>query len=422
MDSRMGIVEEEGVGQDRVRGPASGRHRRCTGPGVVLAATVLLALVAASCSTPPAPPAPPATLEATLPAPDSVEALLVLLGDGGEALPGRSPVLARAAEEVEAWAPHLDSGTVRVVLLGDLVYPEGVRPPDEPEYARDTLRLHAQLAAVLGPEARARGAHLDLVPGNHDWGQKGGAEGRARLANLVAVVQGWRARGIPADVRPGAGGFGPAVVDVGASHRLLFLDTQAWLVGADTLRPADEAALAEVMRSAGGRTVSVFAHHPLLSGGEHSTDPPGGSLGGLRRWLSRSGALVQDASSGPYGALIDSMRAVFRRGTPPLVWASGHDHSLQLLAGTEPGDPRWTVVTGSASKLDEVAGAPGMVVGGSWPGFTELFLMRDGSVQIRVMAGQADAQACPASEGPLLDQCMRAGEDGIRPVLSRRLR
>lgn len=382
-----------------------------------LAATWALAACASSPT-----PRLPETLEEPDPDPARVEALLLLVGDAGAALPGRSPVLASVADDVERWSARLAAGAVQAVFLGDLVYPAGVRPPDDEGHGADTLRLRAQLDVVLGAGARAAGSRATFVPGNHDWGQWPGERGRARLAWTEAKVAAWAAAGLPGRLAPTGGALGPVIEDVGARHRLLMLDTHAWLQADPAERAETTAAIDRALTGAGGRTVIVLAHHPLYSGGEHGADPPSGSGLAFLPLLSRAGAVIQDASSEPYRLLIASMERLFAEAGPPLVWAAGHDHSLQVLAGTNAGAPRWTVVSGSASKLTAVAGLEGMVLGGSWPGYARLFLLDDGGALLQVVAGEAAALPCPDPLGAELQRCLEAGAATLRTVLSRELR
>jgi hypothetical protein len=377
-----------------------------------------------ACTSSAPPPSPPPVLEAADPDPARVEAMLVLVGDAGDALPGRSPVLATAADDLERWAPRLPPNTIRIAFLGDLVYPEGLRAPGHPEHARDTLRLHAQLRPALGPAAREAGVHADLVTGNHDWGGRGDADGLARVERLAAHVREWQEAGERASLRPAPGSLGPEVVDVGASHRLLFLDTHAWLYADTPTRDAAVEGVVQALADAGERTVSVVAHHPLVSGGAHGLTPPTGDVvGALRAALTRTGILTQDAWSGRYQRLIEDMRRAFRSTSPtPLVWAAGHDHSLQVIAATEADQPRWTVVSGSASRLGDVASAPGMIFGGAWPGYARLFLLDDGSAVLQMVAGAPGTSHCPDAVGPDLDACMAAGTASFHTVFSRRLR
>ncbi|MBI2537796.1 MAG: hypothetical protein HYW06_12715, partial [Gemmatimonadetes bacterium] len=113
----------------------------------------------------------------------------------------------------------------------------------------------------------------------------------------------------------------------------------------------------------GHRLVAVLAHHPLRSGGPH-----GGEFGWmdhlfpLRRlsgklwiplpligsgypWARKAGISSQDLGSSEYGLMRDSLRAAFLT-RPPLLFAGGHDHSLQVLRGHV---VRYHVVTGAGT-------------------------------------------------------------------------
>jgi hypothetical protein len=96
--------------------------------------------------------------------------------------------------------------------------------------------------------------------------------------------------------------------------------------------------------------VVVVGHHPLLSGGKHGghfswkehvfplreIEPwlyiPLPILGSAYPLLRKSGSFLQDMSSGPYTALREALDEVFDRDEP-LIYASGHEHNLQLLKG-----------------------------------------------------------------------------------------
>jgi len=68
-----------------------------------------------------------------------VESVVYLVGDAGDAIEGRSPLLLRLRADVEDWSGRLRGDTAVVVLfLGDNVYPDGMDRPDEPAYQRDS--------------------------------------------------------------------------------------------------------------------------------------------------------------------------------------------------------------------------------------------------------------------------------------------
>ncbi|MGD2067560.1 MAG: hypothetical protein PVI57_02665 [Gemmatimonadota bacterium] len=369
-------------------------------------------------------PPPPTVSDWTpLPSPTGpeVDAVVFLVGDAGEALPGRSPVLAVLQREVEAWSSRLArDSAVSVVFLGDLVYPNGVHERGSPEFPRDSSRLRAQVDVLSGPVARRRGTRGIFLPGNHDWGQTTGAEGVAHLRNLEGLLAAMaEERGLGVGLLPPAGQPGPVALDVGDRLRLVLMDTQWWL------RPHEDPweapivrALGQALRTAGRREVIIAAHHPFLSGGPHGGPTPFWKGLGLLYVLRRSGALIQDVNSPPYRALLVGLREIFEESGRPLLWAGGHDHSLQVLEGWSDDQPRWSVVSGAGSKLTGVSGARGMLYGASRPGFMRVTLLENGEAQLHVYAGR---DGICEEDGPLLDRCMEEGVAGFHVVWARRL-
>ncbi|MGH7530280.1 MAG: metallophosphoesterase, partial [Gemmatimonadales bacterium] len=284
-----------------------------------------------------------------------------LVGDAGEpaAPPAREPVLA-ALEAAAVAAPN-----PIVVFLGDNIYPRGMPDTAAPERAEAERRLGEQLRVT-----RASGARGIFVPGNHDW-DKHGRDGWAAIRRAEAFIA---AAGAGAVLLPGEGCPGPAVVDLGATVRLVALDTQWWLHdGPKPQHPAsscpadapDEvvAALASALRDSAGRLVVVVGHHPLRTGGPHggyfSWDAHIFPLRAVKPWLwiplpligsiypiaRANGISSQDASSAAYGR----MRAALGRGfaaAPPLVYAAGHEHALQVIGGSA---ARYLLVSGGGT-------------------------------------------------------------------------
>jgi hypothetical protein len=268
---------------------------------------------------------------------------LFLLGDAGVPAPD-DPVLALLRDEVARAAARST-----VVFLGDNIYPAGLPVEGAPDRADAEARLRAQLEAARGA------ASIVFVPGNHDR-KPGGPEGLEairRQAHFIAQS------GAPAaGLLPGDGCPGPAEV-MAQPLRVTVLDTQWWLDEAG--RPGDGSCRAGPGEVTGRlrawlladttRPAVVLGHHPLLTGGVHGgyfewTDHVF-PLTKLHPWLwiplpvigsaypvARSlGISNQDLSSGAYRAMRDSLAAAFRT-RPPLVYASGHEHNLQVLDGT----------------------------------------------------------------------------------------
>ena len=368
----------------------------------------LVALLAASTGA----GRPASSLPATAaPQPDVIETTMFLVGDAGAPGEPRARVLDGLLTQAKA-AP----GRVVIVFLGDNAYPAGVSG-ESPEIRRDAeARLARQIDVVTG--AQAQGI---FVPGNHDWGtaRDTGAYPIKRQGTFIAQYSKGKAQLLPEN---GCGD--PGVVDIGEHVRLILLDTEWWVrqplpfaaygpivtgateVGAGPCAANSEAdvvaALGVALKDAGTRKTVVAAHHPLVSGGPH------GGHYGLREhifplvdfvpWLwvplpfvgsayplARSmGISDEDINSPSYKRTrnaIDRALAVH----PPLVYASGHDHTLQVLTGTS---ARYLLVSGAGSdgQADPAHRLPTTLYAGSTNGFMRLDVLTTGRVRVTVIA------------------------------------
>jgi len=159
--------------------------------------------------------------------------------------------------------------------------------------------------------------------------------------------------------------------------------------------------LEKALATAGKRQVIVSGHHPLASGGAH-----GGHFGfkdhvfpltAFARWawlplpiigslyplVRGSGISVQDMKNKRNAEVRAGIEAALRKN-PPLVYAAGHEHNLQVLAGTS---ARWFVVSGAGyyghhsrtSWLDSTRFAVGQ------SGYVRLDATRAGRVRVGVI-------------------------------------
>jgi hypothetical protein len=375
-----------------------------------------VAIVASGCFTPvyvaqPFTPAPP-------PAPEDVAAVVFLVGDAGDTPMERSPLVHRLREDVEEWSASLRTDSaVSVLFLGDNVYPVGMRDRSHDGFEPDSARLYAQVFAVSGPEARQYRTLGVFIPGNHDWGNTHGANGARRLLNQEEALDAHRAAGAPVRMLPTSGLAGPAVLDLPGQLRVLSFDTEWWLQSDE--HNAQEQALNDIERAiagADGRTILFAAHHPFMTAGPHS----GLTTAFDPIWvLRRAGVNVQDVNSGPYKALLNGLSSVFERTEAPLIYAAGHDHSLQLLAGAGPSDPRWTLVSGGASKSTPVAATDELEWASVEPGYMRVVILKDGGVMLYAESAPAQYLSCT---NPDPAPCIEAGAAAFGTSYSRRLR
>lgn len=382
-----------------------------------LAAALLVS--AAACA--PTPPPLPAPERAPEPPPAEVERVLFLLGDPGTVTTATSPVLQRLERDVEEWAAGLEADSaVAVLVLGDVVYPEGLHEAGHELFDHDTAVVMSQVRLVSGPAALARGARVYFMAGNHDWGERSDFRGAARLARLGAFLDSVRTRtGAIVELAPPAGTGGPHVVDWGPHVRLLLLDTAWWLLGAED--PEETPFLDRVeaaMRGAGDREVLFAAHHPFRSAGPHGGEISIWKMFGVYYLLQRAGALLQDINSRPYRGLERGLRETFARLGPPFAFIGGHEHSLQVFERVQPTDPTYSIVSGSASKLSGVGMQPGLRFAVEAPGYMRLLVLRDGRMHLSVEATGTDYLVCRGGD----ERCMEEGLAAFRTVHSQPLR
>lgn len=272
--------------------------------------------------------------------PADVETSLFLIGDAGEPDP-RAPLGGVPLESLTVQAAVAPQRSV-IVFLGDNVYPDGIPELGVAEYADARRRLEAQVLAV---PAGARGV---FIAGNHDWASEApyGLFAVRRQEELIAGM----ARGRDVRMLPGDGCPGPVSMDIGRL-RLIALDTQWWLHNyivrdsssrcAPTTMGQVTAELRRQVVAPGERRVVILAgHHPLMTGGEHGAYC--GVTGPFHRFAGRS----QDVMSSANRRMRDSIEAAMS-AAPPLVYAAGHDHSLQVLYGGE--NVKFILVSGAGS-------------------------------------------------------------------------
>ena len=362
------------------------------------AVSLTVALVTTGCAPPRAhvPPVPGVSA-------DEVETTLFLIGDAGEPLRSGDPVLAALRRILAA---HSERSIV--AFLGDNVYARGMPAEGTPERKDAERRLDAQLAVVMG-----NGARGIFIPGNHDWSR--GWNAVRRQGAYIA------ARGDPrVTLLPPEGCPGPVTEDVGSQVRLIILDTQWWLeTGPKPRHPSSSCtndreeeviyALREATASAGDRHVIVLAHHPLMTGGSHGgyftwrqhlfplrelsrrlwIPLPG--IGSAYPIARRRGISSQDFSSGENRR----MRTILQDALSahrPLIYASGHEHNLQVLKGA---GATWHLVSGSGSydHIGPVAWGDSTVFAVVASGFMRLDVLRDGRARLAVLTVGSDSSA-----------------------------
>ncbi len=329
---------------------------------------------------------------------DSVETTLFLIGDAGD--PGQ---LSRSLVSLRE-AARSARGTPVIVFLGDNAYPEGLPAPLSPARAEAESRLDAQISVVH--DSKARGI---FVPGNHDWGGRADTGTSAIRREGEYVVR--RGHGA-VEMQPAGGCPGPSVIDLSDRLRLIALDTEWWLQRTSSDADGDPkctarnereviAQLSTALATAGERRVVVVAHHPLVSGGAHGGHfgwrdhifplrdysswlwLPLPALGSAYPFMRERGMWLEDAANSANRTMRVALDSAFATN-PPLVYAAGHEHNLQVL--TSP-TARFLIVSGAGSEdmLNPVFVLPSTLFARQGYGFMRLDVMRDGRVRLAVL-------------------------------------
>jgi hypothetical protein len=337
----------------------------------------------------------------------------------------KEPEAAGAAKEV---GENVEKAADVAADVADVVL------PDIFESRREAERyINAQIDVVRGTAARAV-----FLPGNHDWDQFQTA-GWKRLLNQEDYIRRVAARGeAKVAMLPAGGCPGPSIVPLGEHGTLIALDTQWFLetrpdgkptpdnnpTGCSHTREGDvrDAFLAALESAARDqRRVVVAAHHPLVTKGPHGgfadfrthlfplrilatylpfyleyLPMPGlGSLVvGMRACCSTS---PQDLSNRRNlhmrNNLLLPMIEAARRGARPLVYAAGHDHSLQIFEAAR--GPELLLVSGlgTSGNASDVGSNRHTLFAHSnpfQPGIMEIDFLKSGAVRLAVIECTSD--------------------------------
>lgn len=292
---------------------------------------------------------------------DSPVYSVYLIGDAGAAtLDPREPILEVLQKQLMKTGEHSS-----VIFLGDNIYPDGLPPEESEEYQRAEIRVLSQLKTVEDYPGR-----IVFVPGNHDW-QSSGPEGLQWLKRQEEYIESYLNRGnvfLPDDGLPG-----PVAIELAKKGeypnlyfdiQLITLDTHWWLHRHDKLLEEGVKneekqkrkilqSLEEIIDNNLEDEIVVASHHPLFSFGRHGGKFPASThllppvFGSLYvayrniRGYPQDIARYDDLKNG----LLKSME-----GKDGLIFASGHEHSLQFIPYRNGQNRQYQLVSGSASK------------------------------------------------------------------------
>lgn len=322
---------------------------------------------------------------------------VLLVGDAGAPEEGDPLLATLAAHAAQAGDNSL------TVFLGDNVYDDGMPPEGDLRRPEAERRLQAQIDAVAVAPGRAI-----FLPGNHDWNHSraGGLEQLARQEAYVESALG------PGSFLPSRGFPGPVSVELAEDLRLIVLDTEWWLGRYARGEGLDEEsgaffgedddfllALNEAVQDAAGERLLVVAHHPIFSNGDRAgVVPPERHLFPLIGTIPNAyvplpfiGSLIlavrqtigedeEDLEHPRYRALRAAMTDAFSQHEA-LIYAAGHEHSLQYFAVPSGRTTFHQIVSGSGSE-PEYVGIQDAGFAASVRGFFVLTYYDDGSARM----------------------------------------
>ena len=360
--------------------------------------TLLLAVILAGCEAPvlegPNFPAqgPPfvATSYGEPVAAIDVRERVILIGDTGLYLDD-DPTLTALGQ----WAGAVTGSTV--VFLGDNIYDNGLT---EAERIDAEHIISQQLAAT--PELKV------FIPGNHDWGMDPAEQNVEAILNQQGFIDDWpqgNSRFLPRD-----GCMGPSTLVVSAADKiapavvLVLLDPTPFLTPRlhaycpqDQGEAAHLQALSSVLAEHADDHVIVASHYPLLTGGPH------GGLGygfigdlvvGVYRWMLGS---LGNTYEPAYAAWIEKAEAVLREN-PPLIYAAGHDHNLQVLEAGDVAGLHVVSGAGAPERVSTVTNLAGTIFAHAAPGFVVLDFGSNGGVETAILRVVENGMSAPVFE------------------------
>jgi len=267
---------------------------------------------------------------------------IILLGDAGYSkLSPLEPSLKLAAD-IAKKAPN----KTKVLFLGDNIYTRGfpVLKGEKTDFNKKQIKQISYLTAQL-QVAKLSGSQLYLLPGNHDWIARqlddqadyirSYAQNNQLNASLVPYQQGKKPL--------------PEIVHLpGVS--LLFIDSTWWLRKSGKniakVNKQVEKLLAQQKADYPDNILMVASHHPIKSVGPH------GSLGKVAECIADKNCTHKKVGEIAHPVSQKAIKSLTKilAGYEKVIYAAGHDHSLQVFDFDNQGNEQIALVSGAANR------------------------------------------------------------------------
>jgi len=298
---------------------------------------------------------------------------IVLLGDAGySSLSPLEPSLKLAAD-IAKQQPNI----TKVLFLGDNIYTRGfpVLKGGKTEYNKKQLKQISYLTAQL-QVAKLSGSQLYLLPGNHDWiarqvdEQAEYIESYAKEHNLNASLVPFKQGSKPL----------PEILHL-PGISLLFIDSTWWLRKSGNniakVNKQIEKLLAQHNSDYPDNIIMVASHHPIKSIGPH------GNLGKLDECIQDEKCKHRKVGEIAHPVAQKAIKSLTQQlsGMDKVIYAAGHDHSLQVFEFDNEGSEQIALVSGAANhnKISPVGFASDNIFALSEIGFMVLDIYHNSS-------------------------------------------
>jgi hypothetical protein len=295
---------------------------------------------------------------------DSINERIFLIGDAGELVGNKQPVVEWLSHHVD-----LNDPKTTFLYLGDNIYPLGLPMEGEPTYQDSKKILDAQLNLAKGKKSKEF-----FVMGNHDWknGKLGGWQQAMNQENYINGLEQKNIQAWPQDGCPG-----PTAVEISDKVVTVFIDSQWFLFVHEKPGPGsmcdskttEEFAteLREIIAMHPNQLIILAMHHPMYSFGIH-----GGDYGWKEHLFPLTAAnpnlwiplpvigSIYPISRGVFGSLQDIRHPLYRnlvdivtkamKGHHNVVHVAGHEHSLQMIIN----DTLPFIISGSGINISRV--------------------------------------------------------------------
>jgi len=273
---------------------------------------------------------------------------IILLGDAGYSTLSPLETSLQLAADIAIKAPN----KTKVLFLGDNIYTRGfpVLKAGQTSYNKKQLKQISFLTAQL-QVAKISGSQLYILPGNHDWIAKQVDE-QSDYIQSYAAKHTLKATLVPYD--QGNDPLPEMVHLPGIS--MLFIDSTWWLrksgKNIDKVQNKVDQLLTQVEKEYPHNIILVTSHHPIKSNGPH------GNLGKIDECIKDIKCKHKKIGDIAHPVSQEAFRKLKNRlaGMDNVIYAAGHDHSLQVFEFDNEGKQQIALVSGAANqkKLSDV--------------------------------------------------------------------